>query len=106
MAAYGGVIYLRARYTDASVTVTIFSAITRVVPLKKQTIPKLELCRVLLTTRLFSSVAADLSVPTAKLFARSDSAIVLRWLVSTPSRLKVYVAHHVREITSKVPVSQ
>ena len=77
MAAYGGVIYLRARYTDASVTVTIVSVKTRVAPLKKQTIPKLELCRALLTARLLSSVAADLNVPKAKLFAWSDSAIVL-----------------------------
>ena len=106
MAAYGGVIYLRARYTDASVTVTIVSAKTRVAPLKKQTIPKLELCGALLTARLLSSVAADLNVPTAKLYAWSDSAIVLSWLVSTPSRLKVYVAHRVREIVSKVPGSQ
>ena len=41
MAAYGEVIYLRAHYTDASVTVTIISTKTRVAPLKKQTIPKL-----------------------------------------------------------------
>ena len=61
MAAYGGVIYLRARYTDASVTVAIISAKTRVATLKKQTIPKLELCGALLTTRLLSSVAADRS---------------------------------------------
>ena len=97
---------MRACYTDASVTVTIVSAKTWVAPLKKQTIPKLDLCGALLTARLLSSVAADLNVPTAKLYACSDSAIVLSWLVRNPSRLKVYVAHHVREIASKVPASQ
>ena len=51
-------------------------------------------------------MAADLNVTTAKFYAWSNSAIVLSWLVSTPSILKVYVAHRVREITSKVPASK
>ena len=59
-------IYLRAHYTDASVTVTIVSAKTRVAPLKKQTIPKLELCGALgcsLLWRLISTFLQPSCMP-------------------------------------------
>ena len=42
--AYGGVVYLRTLYSDASLTVTIVASKTKVAPLKKLTVPKLELC--------------------------------------------------------------
>ena len=48
-AAYGGVVYLRARYIDIQVTVTLVAARTRVAPIKQQTVPRLELCGALLT---------------------------------------------------------
>ena len=48
-AAYGGVVYLRARYTEIQVTVTLVAARTRVAPIKQQTVPRLELCGALLT---------------------------------------------------------
>ena len=56
MAAYRSVIY---HNTDANISI---SPKTRVAPLKKLTILKLELCGVLLTAKLLTSVAADLEV--------------------------------------------
>ena len=52
MAAYGGVIYLRARYKDIHV-----AARTRIAPIKQQTVPRLELCGALLNCSIdvFSS---------------------------------------------------
>ena len=56
-AAYGEVIYLRARCCDSNVSLQIVASKTRVTPLKKQTVPKLELCGALLTAMLLSSIA-------------------------------------------------
>ena len=60
--AYGGVVCLRTRYADTTISVSLLTAKTRVAPFKKLTIPKLELCEALLTTKLLKSVATDLEV--------------------------------------------
>ena len=103
MSAYGGVVYLRIRYADTTISISLVAAKTRVAPLKRQTIPKLELCAALLTARLLATVAEDLNLDTSKAYAWTDSSIVLGWLNSTPSRLKVYVANRVGDIVSNVP---
>ena len=43
-------------------------------------------------------VGAELGIPKEHTCAWSDSTIVLSWLASNTTRLKVYVAHHVAEI--------
>ena len=104
--AYGGVVYLRTRYADTTISVSLLTAKTRVAPLKKLTIPKLELCGALLTTKLLKSVATDLEMEKSGLYAWTDSTIVLAWLKSTPTRLKVYVAHRVQDIIADLPASK
>ena len=101
-------VYLRARYIDIQVTVTLVAARIRVAPIKQQTVPRFELCGALVTARLMSSVAADLGIDTTRLYARTDSSIVLGWLhsASKSSRSKVYVANRVNEIVSRVPAKQ
>jgi len=106
MTAYEGVVYLRARYKDTTVSVKLVAAKTRVAPMKRQTIPKLELCGAVLTAKLLTTVAEDFNLDTAKLYAWTNSSIILGWLNSTPSRLKVYVANHIGEIVSRVPAIQ
>ena len=104
--AYGGVIYLRTLYTDTSVSVTLLTTKTRVAPLKKLTIPCLELCGALLTARLLKATAVDLEIPDSNFYIWMDSTIVLAWLKSTPSRLKVCVAHRVQEIIRLIPAEK
>ena len=103
--AYGGVIYARARYSDTSVTVSLLTSKTRVAPLKGFTIPRLKLCGAQLTARLLWTSAKDLVLPLSQVFAWTDSTIVLSWLNSTTSRLKVYVANRVTDFTQAVPAS-
>ena len=43
-AAYAGVVYVRAIYQDATVSVRLMLAKSRIAPLKEITIPRLELC--------------------------------------------------------------
>ena len=70
-------VYLRARYIDIQVTVTLVAARTRVAPIRQQTVPRLELCGALLIARLMSSVEPDLGIDTTRLYAWTDSSIGL-----------------------------
>ena len=104
---YGGVIYLRQRHQDSSVSVALVSSNTRVASLKKQlTVPKLKLSAALLTTKLVKSVAKDLKIPVTHLYAWSHSVIVLGWLNNSTSRWKVFVSNRVTQILDVIPSSQ
>lgn len=61
--AYGGAVYIRTFYADTDVVVSLVSSKTKVAPMKKLTIPRLELCGALLLSQLLDSVANDLSIP-------------------------------------------
>ena len=75
-------------------------------PLKQTTIPKLELSGALLTAKLLHSAAEDLGIPRERLFAWTDSSIVLGWLSRPSNRWKVFVANWVSSIQGLVPSSQ
>lgn len=51
-AAYGAVVYLKLIHLDGSVQITLINAKSRVAPLKPTTIPRLELCAMVLLARL------------------------------------------------------
>ena len=54
--AYAAVLYLRVVNTDGSVVTRLVASKTRVAPLKKQSIPRLELLGMLILTRLVATV--------------------------------------------------
>ncbi len=105
-AAFGGVVYLRILHQDASVTVSLVTAKTRVAPLPGSTIPRLELCGALLLAKLLSQTAKDLHINSIQIFAWCDSTAVLGWLNMSPTRLKVYVANRVMELVKLIPPEQ
>ena len=86
--AYGGAVYLQTTCTDATITTALVIAKSKVTPLKKFTIPKLELCAVLLTSKLVQTVNSQLSVDPSNVFGWSDSTITLQWLRTPPHHLK------------------
>ena len=104
-AAYGGVVFLRATYTDDSVSTTLVLAKAKVVPLKMVTIPKLELCAALLTSKLINTARTQLNVDPQNVNAWSDSTITLQWLGTSPHKLNTFVANRVTAISEKLPSS-
>ena len=64
--------------------VSLVTTKTKVVPIKHLTMPRLELCGVVIVAKLLSHVAKILNIPTKQLYVWSDSDVVLRWLRDNP----------------------
>ena len=68
---------------------------TKVSPIKRLSIPRLELCGAVIVTRLLKHVSNILQVPPSKTFAWTHSSIVLHWLLGNPKRFKTFVGNRV-----------
>ena len=94
--AYAAVLYLRTLDSDGSVTVNLVASKTKVAPLKRQFIPRLELLGALILARLTQVVAR--SIPKlSEHFFWVDSMTVLCW-IRNDRVWKQYVQHRVDEI--------
>lgn len=96
--AYAAVVYLRMIDTFGKVQISLVTARTKVAPIKKLTIPQLELCGAYLLTQLLSHVKDVLEIPLSNVYAWTDSTIVLSWLVGNPRRFKTYIGNRVSYI--------
>ena len=94
--AYAAILYLRTSYSDVSITVRLIASKTKVTPLKKQSIPRLELLGALILARLSQVVTSSISVVNEKFFW-VDSMTVLCW-IQNDKVWKQYVQHRVDEI--------
>ena len=94
--AYAAAIYLRAIYHDGSVTTRLIAAKTRVAPMKKQSIPRLELLGALILSRLVNTVVKSLSRNIVTVYW-VDSMTTLFW-IRRERQWKQYVANRVKEI--------
>ena len=95
--AYAAVIYMRSRYSDGRVEVRLVASKSRVAPLKKQSIPRLELLGAVLLARLvnkFNSTSTQL-----KSLNWIDSMTALCW-IRNERIWRQYVQQRVEEIRS------
>ena len=68
---------------------------TKVSPMKRLTIPHLELCGAYLLAKVLRHVKRVLDITTSKLFAWTDSTIVLVWLKGNPRKLKQFISNRI-----------
>ena len=94
-AAYSAVVYVRASYSDGSFSSMLVVAKTKVSPLKRVSITRLELCGAVLLTELLEAAGSALHITKENRYGWCDNTTAICWLKSSPSRWKTYVANRV-----------
>jgi len=89
--AYGACVYLRMCDADGVVVCTLVRGVSRVVPKKRPTIPKLELTAATCAVKLASEVRRDLEFPLDGVYYWTDSLSVLGYIRNTSTRFKTFV---------------
>ena len=97
--AFGAVIYVRAEIQN-SICVRLLCSRSRVAPLKKTTLPRLELCAAQLLATLSSKILQFINFKINSVHLWSDLTIVLNWINSPSAKWKTYVANRVSDIQS------
>ena len=100
--AYAGVIYIRVTDSQGSVHVSLVTSKTKVAPIKRLTIPRLELCGAHLLAQLLHHVKEVFRLPLHNVYAWTDSTIVINWLIGDPRRFKTYVGNRVSQIVDLI----
>ncbi|KAL0896002.1 hypothetical protein ABMA27_011992 [Loxostege sticticalis] len=97
---YCAVIYCRVIDGEGSCSVNLCCAKTKVAPLRKQSIPRLELQAAVLLTDLIHATVEALKpfYSFDEIYAWSDSSVALSWIKSCPSKWKTFVANRVSHI--------
>ncbi|XP_058975815.1 uncharacterized protein LOC131801289 [Musca domestica] len=99
--AYAAALYLRVE-VGHNIFSNLLVAKSKVAPLKKMSLPRLELCGALLLAELVDSVLPQLDIQKTSLFAWSDSTIVLAWLKKPSYSWTTFVANRVSIIQEKI----
>ncbi|XP_075150765.1 uncharacterized protein LOC142224874 [Haematobia irritans] len=100
--AYGATLYIRVEHINKQVDTHLLTAKTRVAPIKKISLPRLELCGAVLLSKLASTVIAKLPISDLTTHFWTDSTIVLAWLKKPPCNWSTFVGNRVSEILENV----
>ena len=96
--AFGACAYARWQLSSGEFGVRFIAAKSRVAPLKRLTIPRLELQGAVLASRLGKKILEECRFKFEKAVYFLDSRIVLAWICSEARRLKPFVSVRVGEI--------
>ena len=95
--AFAAAIYMRSEYDNGKIDVKLVASKTRVAPLKRQTIPRLELLGAVIQARLTRKYSTATENEAIKTTHWTDSMATLCW-IKNDRQWKQYVKHRVTEI--------
>ena len=105
-AGYGQCSYLRFTNENGFSHCTLVCAKSRVVPIKRPTVPRLELQAAVLSVKASKFIKTHLQLQPSLEFFWTDSQIVIAYLKNTSRRFHTFVAHRVNEILSHSDIEQ
>ncbi|XP_065371866.1 uncharacterized protein LOC135963802 [Calliphora vicina] len=103
--AYAAAVYAKT-ISDSGTKVYLIQAKTKVGPIKRLTIPRMELCGATLLAKLVDRITSSLDQEISNVFYWTDSTTVLSWIRGQSSRWPVYVGNRVAEIQRRSHTSQ
>jgi hypothetical protein len=103
--AYGAVLYLRSTSREA-ILVRLACSKNRLAPVKKITLPRLELLAALVGARLLQYFCRETGMDIRNATLWTDATVVLSWIRSNPSRWKTFVCNRVTEIQTHTTPAQ
>ncbi|XP_011859306.1 PREDICTED: uncharacterized protein LOC105556806 [Vollenhovia emeryi] len=102
--AMAAVIYISVHDSNGA-TFSLVCSKTKVAPLKRLSIPRLELTAALLLSRLMQYVEATLNMDVTATHMWTDSLVTLSWIRSHASRWKDFVRNRVAQIQELTPAA-
>lgn len=103
--AYGCVIYLRTVDKYGNISCNLIVSKSKVAPLKRVTIPRLELAAAELLSTVISVVRSSMQLEEIPYYLWSDNTTALQWINKPLHELKLYVANRVKKIQESTNVS-
>ncbi|GBM73084.1 hypothetical protein AVEN_17668-1 [Araneus ventricosus] len=100
--AYGAVAYFRWETTSGEVGVRFIMARSRLAPLKKLSLPRLELMGALVGAKLWKHLSVVFKSLVKRVVMWTDSEICLHWIKSSATEWKQFVSNRVIEIQNCV----
>ncbi|XP_071578375.1 uncharacterized protein [Temnothorax nylanderi] len=100
--AMAAVVFITVHGSNGA-TISLVCSKTKVAPLKRLTIPRLELTAALLLSRLMQYVQATLKLNVTATHLLTDSVVTLTWIKSHASRWKDFVRNRVAHIQDLTP---
>lgn len=103
--AYGACVYIRLEESSSSVTTHLLIGKSRVAPLKRTSLPRLELCGAHMLAKLLHYCTTQISstFQITSVHAWCDSIVALSWIHTPSYRLKTFVGNRVAEIQEVTP---
>lgn len=98
--AYGAVAYIQGQTCNGQSITRLVMSKSRVAPIKKLTLPRLELMGALVAARMGNNLLRAMNMQSTQIRMWSDSMIVIQWIHSSAQRWKQFVANRVEEIQS------
>ena len=104
--AMAAVLYIKTTTHDSHSTSEFLISKTKVAPLKRLSIPRLELGAAVLLTKLAKHVLDHSRLPISQIHLWTDARVALTWIRSHPSRWKDFVGNRVALIQELIPTAQ